>query len=438
MLLSLGHIRTSAAQSTAIAVYAEGPDAATARDAVIDAVAPGANVVDDQTFRKELIRQGQKKPFGKYVDSHAIERVRRAARAVGADAVLLVRVRKAQPRSAFVLRVELSGGVTADREIKFRARMKDEDRDELRRALHEPEPPPPPQTTPEAAPAAASSEAVREQTPQPGPPSAGPSNSAPSPTAETAGALREAPGGDAGPAVRSGRPMDARAAATSLADIAVDGELASRRFEYRNGIGSHVSVLHPTAVPAVGISGELFPLAASRRAWGDLGFVGHYWMMFSPSFAGINPSGYGAGIRVRIHPGVDPPALLSLTVGYELSWFDAYDSGRDRLPEVTYRALRPAVDVRVPIGRFSILAGTGLRALLDPHGVSEQFYNAKGIGFDAHAGATFMFFFRFEARLVASYARYSLSLTPPAGANFGTGAATDQLYGGQLAVGYIF
>ena len=440
-VLGFGPVRTSVAETRTIAVYVEGPDAQAARDAVIDALTAGANLVDDRQFRKELTRQGQKKPFGKNVDRRAIERVRRAAGAVGADAVLLVRVRKAQPHAALVLVVESSGGVSADREIRLRVGLKDEDREELRRSLHsfEAEAAAPPNTLAEAPPAAApSAGASRERTAQAEPPAAAPSTPAPSPMGDTTSAARESPGAEAKVAVRPGRPMDAHAAATSLVDIAIDGELASRRFEYRNGIGPHAFTLSQPAVPAAEIAAEFFPLAATRGPWGDFGFIGDYWMMFSPSWAGTNPLGYDAGMRVRIHPGADAPVLLSLTVGYEFRWFGAYDAGNNRVPEVTYRALRPAVDVRIPMGRFSILAGTGLRAILDPHDISEQFYNPSGLGFDAHAGATVMFLPGFEARLVASYARYSFSLAPPAGATFGTGAAIDQLYGGRLAIAYMY
>jgi hypothetical protein len=104
----LGPVRTAAAQSGTVAVYVEGPDAEAARRAVIDGMPAGATLVDDQAFRKELVRQGQKKPFGRHVDSRAIDRVRRAAAAVGASTVLLVRVRKFQPRAAFLLVIESS------------------------------------------------------------------------------------------------------------------------------------------------------------------------------------------------------------------------------------------------------------------------------------------------------------------------------------------
>jgi hypothetical protein len=220
--------------------------------------------------------------------------------------------------------------------------------------------------------------------------------------------------------------------------VAVDGGFASRRFEYRNGIGPYGFTLNQPPVPVVGIGAELFPLATSGRAWGDFGFVGDYSMMFSPSWEGTNPVGYDVGVRARIHPGANPPVLLNVSVGYEFRWFGAYDSGRERLPDVTYRAVRPAVDVRVPIGHFSLLAGTALRAILEPHEISEQFYNPTGIGFDAHAGFAAMFLGHFEARLEASYARYSFSFSPPAGATFGTGGAIDQVYGGQSAIAYVY
>jgi hypothetical protein len=438
-LLGFLPVQTAKAQTKGLVVYVEGPEADAARRAVVDGLPAGTTLADDQEFRKELARQGQKKPFGRHIDSRSLDRVRKAASAVGASAVLLVRVRKADPRAALVLLVETSGNVGADHEIHFRADLNDEDRDDLRRSLenYAEKPTPTPRASEAAPPAVPPSESSKvAQTAQTAAPSA------PLPTPSTppveSGVNARSESAEAAARIRRPGPTDANAAATSLAEVALDGGMVGRRFEYRNGIASYPFVLSRPAMPVIGVNAKLFPLAAMGGAWGDFGLVGEYSVILKSNFAGMNPTGYGAGVSFRVHPGANPPVVLRLDAEYEFIRFGAEDAGGNRLPDVTYRSLRLAEDARIPIGRFSILAGTAVRATIDPSGISQQFYNPSGVGFDAHVGATVIFLPHFEARLVGSYTRYSFSFGPPAGAMFGSGNAVDQLFGVVLAVAYIY
>jgi hypothetical protein len=231
--------------------------------------------------------------------------------------------------------------------------------------------------------------------------------------------------------------MDAHAVSTTFADIEVGGGVAGRRFDYRNGIAPYAYTVRKPAMPTGAIAAELYPLAGTGSLWGDIGFVAEYSVLFSSSWDGTNPTAYGAGMRARIHPGPDSPVLLRITVGYEFNRFGPEDAAEYRVPDVTYRAVRTGVDARIPLGHFSILAGTALRAVIDPNDISLQFYGPHGVGFDAQAGGTVMFLPHFEARLAGSYTRYSFSFGPPPGDTFRPGSAIDQLFGALLAVAYV-
>jgi uncharacterized protein YbjQ (UPF0145 family) len=409
------------AQTKTIALYVDGPDAARVREAVIPVVGVSAEVAGDKVFRTELARAGQKKPFGATLDGASIHRIQTAARAIGADAVVVLRVRRDRTaRRVIVLVVDVSEGPSPATTVPLDLRSHEADADEIAAALREPleryaprpEPPPPPAPAP--------SIPARAETP-PAPP-----------------VVSERDAADA----RDATP--AHRAATSILDMAFCAEAVGRHFAYADGISGKTKVYDLFPALGLGARAKLFPLAHFGRPWADIGIVGDGSLTILQShdlrgaLSNMIPVSYSVGPIARIHPGASERLVFGVSVGYAVTSFGSVGPPSSELPDVTYRSLRFAADGRATFGRFSLVAGAAFRALLDPDGISTRFYGPRGFGFDAEAGMTFMVVRNLEARLAARYEQYGVSFHPPPGATFSAGHATDELYGVGASIALLF
>ncbi|MDP8998826.1 MAG: hypothetical protein M3O46_01805, partial [Myxococcota bacterium] len=229
------------------------------------------------------------------------------------------------------------------------------------------------------------------------------------------------------------RPTTAQGVAKSFFEVTLGADIYGRRFEYRNGISRSPSIDSRLQAVAARASGKIFPFAGEGPL-GGIGIAAEY----SSALFRTNPSSYSFAICVRIPMRSDARALVGASVGYSVASFPSVGTPNAELPGVTYRSIRPAVDVRVTLGPVSVLASTAFRAILDADAISTRFYNPRGYGFDAEVGAALMFAPRFEWRLVARYTRYLFAFTPPDGATFAAGDALDQWYGAQGSLAFVF
>jgi hypothetical protein len=421
------------AETKTIAVYVDGQDAKRLRPAVLAAVGSGIVVAGDSAFRQALIRAGQKKPLGKNLDPKAIDRIRKAGVAIGADAVVLVRSRAdRKSRSVLLIVVDVTEGAGPSIEVGLDLKSGEKDRDEIATALA-------PLLSPYLPPVEPA------ETPPPRPPEV-----APSPAPEIA---HEAPAMNVGvapaksvppPPPAAVRKTTAQLAATSLVDLALGGQAAGREFVYENGITRlpYVYKLFPTLTTTV--SGRVFPLATLGGPGGDIGIAADFSLThlqgkdLRGALNNTVPISYSLELCARIHPWPDARLVLIPSFGYALMSFGSVGPFNAALPDVTYQSLRPALDARVSFGNFSILAVAAFRAILDGEAISTRFYNPRGYGFDGEIGEAVRFLRRLEARLMARYERYSFTFRPSSGATFAPGFATDQLYGARLSLAVMF
>ncbi len=423
---------TAAADTKSVAIFVDGPSAGAVREAVVKGVPRGIDVVESKKFRAGLTRAGQTKPF-ENIDKKAITRLRRAAGAVGAEAVLVVRVRQ-DKKSRFVKLqvVDVFADVLPAQGMRIGLKPSAKDSEDLAPLVADllkpyapsgEETPPPTVVTTDV-----------PQTPPPPPPA----------EVSPAGVTTVPPVVDRPTASAPNTP--ARLVATSLLDVALGAEAAGRHCSYGNGIAPTPYVYNLAAALAARVHGSIFPLAARGGPLGDLAVTFDYTHLFlkKSDFNGAgqgSATSYAFGPRARIHPtptGGDPPLIIGVSVQYAFSSFGLTGPATAEVPAVAYRALRPAFDVRVPLGRFSLLGGAAFRVLLNPDAISPRYYGPRGFGFDAEVGAAFMFARHFEARLLARYEHYALGLTPPPGASFNPGRSTDQLYGFGAALAFVF
>jgi hypothetical protein len=415
-LWSLGPSKVASAQTPALALYVEGPDAPAVRGIVRDALPAGVTLADESAFRAEFVREGQNGPIGKDLDPAVIERVRRAARILGIAAVVVVRVRVDDTaHRALVLVVPAWKTPATAEETTLAFTSHGADVTAIAAVLgpslapYVPAPPPAPQL----------------------PPAAHELPSIPSGTALSAprGSLSLA----RGPAQR---------AATSEFDLAVAGALVGRHFNYKDGIDPNGVRYTQAPAPATSVRGQLFPLPRADGAWRDIGIGADYLRIYSPMndtssvASALFASSYSVGLRARIHPGLDPRLILGLSLDYSFTSFRAVSPPQFELPNVTYRSVRPAIDTRVYFGRFSLLEEVAFHAMIATGDISTRFYGPHGYGLDAAFGGALVLAPSIEARLTVDYAIDSFLFDPPPTANFAAGGARDQLYGVHLGLGF--
>jgi hypothetical protein len=229
--------------------------------------------------------------------------------------------------------------------------------------------------------------------------------------------------------------------AASVLDVALAGEVVGRHFDYRNGIQPNVSRYTLPPAPGARVRAQLFPLTRAGAPWADVGILAEYVRIYSDmnstssAAAAVFPESASAGLRARIHPG--SRFVVGLSAEYTFTSRRSVGPSGSELPDVTYRAVRPAVDTRVSFGRFSLLGEVGYRAILDNGAISTRFYSPEGRGFDAEFGAALLLARAIEARFAVDYELYSFAFTPPSGTTFGYGSARDELYGAQLAIAFV-
>jgi hypothetical protein len=443
-LWAFGGSRAALAQTATMALYVEGPDAEAVRRAVVQALPDGLKLADDKAFHAELVREGQNRPLGKSLDPAVVDRVRRAARIMGVAAAVVVRVRRdPRGRLALVVVVPAWKMPASAEEVTLTFASHVDDVAALAAVLGpslEPYAPQAPRTEDLPPPAPLASEGDLGQgrqcsaTPSP----AAPAAEGPAPT------LASVPRSSAVEVARGPvRPQQtpAQIAAASVLDVALGGEVVGRHFEYRNGIqpGSSRYTLFPA--PGARLRAQLFPLVRAGAPWGDLGILAEYVRIYSEMndasgpAADVFPSSASAGLRARIHPG--SRLVVGLSVEYTFTSRRSVGPSGFELPDVTYRAVRPAVDTRVSFGRASLLGEIGYRAIVDNDAISTRFYSPEGRGFDAEFGAALLLARAIEARFAVDYEFYSFAFTPPSGTTFGQGSARDELYGAQLAVAFV-
>jgi len=423
-LLAAGPMAWAKPKPKAIAVYAEGADAVAVRDELATALPGGATLVDPEGFAAALVEQGQTTPFNKKLDgaSHAaaVKRLRSAAAASSADAVLVARVtREKTRRRVRLLLIDSAGSEEdlADVILDLGGSSSDDARvaSSVGAALDRYKASP----APEGA-AAGDKDAAAEASP------------APAPEASTDSVSR--------------RP--AGLVARSLWEIELGGEAAGRNFVYSDGLGSNLRSYNVFPAAMVTVNVEVFPMAGASGVLRDIGFTGAFSrsLFLDSSVPGGSSSAttetsYRAGLRVRIHPGGDQGTVIGISDAYASQSFDFGAIGgalAPQVPGVAYSANRTALDLRIPAGRLALLAEAGFRAVLDAGAVAQRFRSTSVEGIDAELGGAFALTTGWELRLVGDYERYFYSFTPVPGDAYVAGGAVDQFFGARLALAWIY
>jgi uncharacterized protein YbjQ (UPF0145 family) len=391
----------------------------------VSALGTGLDVTDDGAFRSGLSQAGQKRALDRELapelGPESIAQIEGAAREVGADAVVVVRLQgDDKSRSATVVLVDASTGLVPVAKVQLDAAARDRDGQMIAQSLRavlskyggEAEPPPA-----DAATKPGSRTILPDVLPSPG--------------ARGERASRE-------------NVFDAAGAfANSMFSMEVGAEAVGRKYSYRSGITPSSDDFSLFPAPAVGAHAKLFPLQELGRPWADIGIAADVTLTFvqASQLGGASattlPLAYGGAFYGRFHPTKSERVLIGLSVGYALSSFGPVGPPTAELPDVHYRAVRAAVDGRLAFGRFAATAAAGFRVMVDPNDVSTGFYNPSGYGLDAEVGGSFMFARQFDVRLAGRYERYSFSFAPGP-ETFAAGSALDESFAVRLSLGFIY
>jgi hypothetical protein len=420
----IGYAGTAWAKPKAIAVYVEGVDAGAVRDELATALPQGATLVETSGFANALTEQGQTAPFGKKLEgathSEAVKRLRSAAIASGAAAVVVGRVLKAGGgRRVHLLVVDALGDEEALADVVLTLKNDAHDDEQVaatvRPALDKYKAPALPET---------SDAPVNE------------------PAVVVATDHAQAESADSTASRPTGR------VARSLLEFELGGEAAGRNFVYSDGITPTLRSYNVVPAAMFTLHAEVFPLADGSGVLRDIGLIGGFSRtLFLESSGGgqsnisTAETSYLGGLRVRIRPGGNEGPVIGISDAYVSQSFDfgaTTGALTSQLPSVDYTANRTAVDARIPVGRFAFLAEAGFRAVLNAGAVAQHFRSTSVEGVDAELGGALAIAPGWEARLIADYERYFYAFSPVPGDAYVAGGALDQFFGARLALAWIY
>jgi hypothetical protein len=416
-----------------IGIYLEGAEPDLVRSALVAAMAGRFPLIDATTLSQALTREGLRLPVGASLtrtkpSNTAIPRMRNAATAVGADAIIAGRT------------VQIGGAITASL-IWIDPRSPD------------------PRLVKEVgltSDAAANKEAMIKAlgaqldayfaagAPLPAP--RGPASSASMPGGATV-APPVSPGTPTEPPpVPTGRQHGEVNTAIVVANLAF--ELGGRRFDYKDQLSPNTSSYSVLGVPMPSVGIEIYPAGGTTIPFvRDLGLT----MSFAHAFGISSTTDAGAtvgtgwthlagGLRARFRPGSVKGPMIGVNGGIDYLQFnfDAPGPIQGSVPSVTYASLRGGVDARIPFWRMALMLDFGYDGALSAGDVYKRFRDSSVGGIDLGVGLSLALGAGFELRLRGHYTRYFYKFHPLVGDPYVAGGALDEFLGFGLGVAYAY
>jgi hypothetical protein len=417
----------AAGSGKAIAIYVEGNDEGVVRGAVLSIVPERLRVIDAAVLVDALGKEGQRGSFGPALTSarqreKALTRLRKAAAAVGADAVITARTKKSGPGGLVVtvlLVDQIPGDLQVDEDVTLPSGS-DAKKAALRKIL----------------------ESQLEQL-------AGPKLEAKVATATattTTATTTDTPVTPPPAEITSTREKNQVSTALLVASLAF--EVGGRRFAYSDPITANTRDYDVFGAPMPSVALEVYPAAGTTIPFvRDLGLTGSFARAVGISSAtksgtklGTTWMRAGGGLRARFRPGSNDGPVIGLNGGINFTsfTFDAPATLAPSVPDVTYASLRGGIDARIPFWRMALLLDAGYDGALSAGTVYDRFTGAKVGGLDFGAGFAILIASGFEARLTAHYTRYFYAFDPVPGDSYVAGGALDEFLGLAIGVAYAY
>lgn len=413
-------------QPKLVAVYLEGTDTEMVTGDLVAVLPKTIRVVSSDAFESALVKAGQRGPFGPVLGqpkqrARALGRLRKAAAAVNAEAVIVARVRHeggvVKARVLWVDRVERGDEVPFDEDVTIGGdeHARRELFSEKLRA-----------TIARLAPAKVEAP-VKVEAPPPPPP--------PPPPA---------------------RPPSEVGAAIIVASLGV--AVRGRWFSYSDDAGGSLVPYSTFGAPGPTLSVEVYPAAGARiPIISDLGVTLAYTRAFALKGSPAALAGTGtswdslrAGLRYRLRvddlPFQERPEKIADStifglaggVGFERFAFDAADSISKEAPDASYLYLHVGLDGRFPISRAAVMVHASWLGVLSSGAVYGRFRDPSLGGFEAGGGLAVKLASGFEIRLTADYTRWFATFAPKFADPYIAGGAVDEMLALQLGLAYAY
>jgi hypothetical protein len=232
--------------------------------------------------------------------------------------------------------------------------------------------------------------------------------------------------------------------------VDVGGEAGMRNFKYNDPLAGALRAYAAPGVAMWSIGAEFYPGATSGIAFAkDIGLVGRFGMAMSwdsKTRDGLQSATgawqrYAVGVRGRIKAGDKSDSPL---IGLEATYSDFHftfsgnDQAVDEVPAVNYKSVRPAADIRVPFGAFSLLGGAGYMYIFNAGPFGDRFPHETIAGVDATVGGSYEITPWLAGKVTANYIRVFSSAHPEVGDAYIAGGALDQYMVLHLGVSAIF
>ncbi len=414
------------AEEARIAVHIEGRGADDARQLVLTMVPTGVQVIEPEQFTGAIRNAGLPGPIGYALTSPSKRRpllkvIHQAIEGAGIEAAVLGRLRARGGHLELVLLlVNDSGEAVVDEPVSL-AGSEDDQIAAIASAIGEtlealaPPPPPEPKGPPEPAPAPAEDDVL--------PP--------PKPSFVTHRAGRE------------------------LFDVSAGLEIGGRFFSYSDGMGNNLRPYEVFGVPALSLSGVVFPAAtlqlpvasdlglsvATMHALGLASRTEDDSMRFSTTW---NRFSAGLVYRLRLSDS-DRPATLALTGAFGFENFtiepesDAGAAIADEIATAEYVFLSVGVGATLPMGDlFTLRPSFAYVGPLSGGELYDRFRAPSLAGIDLGLLIGLSVGAGFEIRTGVRYLRLFSSFAPEPGDRYVAGGAIDQLISIPLTAAYIF
>ena len=235
---------------------------------------------------------------------------------------------------------------------------------------------------------------------------------------------------------------------TALFAASLGFEIGGRRFAYSDPITPNTRDYDVFGAPMLAVAAEVYPAAGTTIPFiKDLGLTGSFARAFGIS--SVTKSGTklgttwmraGGGLRARFRPGSTTGPVLGINGGVNFTsfTFDGSATLATSTPDVTYVALRGGVDARIPFWRMALLLDAGYDGALSAGAIHDRFTGPTVGGLDFGAGFAILLASGFEARLTGHYTRYFYSFDPVPGDAYVAGGALDELLGIGIGVAYAY
>ena len=434
LLIAFGSPSARAAEPTGspIGIYLEGAEPDLVRAALVAAMAERFPLIDEATLKQALMREGLRLPVGATLtrtkpSSSVIPKMRNAAAAVGADAILagraiqsggaitaaLIWIDPRSPDPKLVKEVGLTSDAASNKAAMLKALGAQLDSY-----------------------AEAGAPLATPRTPAT-PPGGG---VAPLPITTSGGSAEPPPG------TPTGRQRGEVNTAIVVANLTF--EVAGRRFEYKDNLSPNTSSYEVFGVPMPSVGLEVYPAAGTTIPFvRDLGLTMRFAHAFGISSTtedgtevGTGWTRIGGGLRARFKPGSARGPMIGVNGGIDYLQFnfDAKGPIAGSFPAVTYASLRGGVDARIPFWRMALLLDVGYDGALSAGEVYNRFKGSTIGGIDGALGLSLTLGAGFELRLRGHYTRYFYKFHPVLGDAYVAGGALDEFYGFGLGVAYAY